>query len=1083
LTPALHTWTGANGFSWADSGNWIGGSPAGDSQATLEFPLAFGAKSLLSVDNIPGKLFIQNMIFDGSGYHLELDTLNTNPAPSVTLDFDIVANNTSGTNSLVGMPLGLAQGVGFTHFFTAANGGTLILDSLSDAEGSNNITTSGAGVVQLLGTNSTYVGSTNVNAGTLIVANTGIPPTTVVNVANGAQFALASDITIGALSGPAGSRVALDVSTLHVQGGSFSGVISGTASSNLSMDGTGTFTLAGANTYSGGTHVNSGTLRVGGGFNTIPSASAVTVNAGARFDLNGFLVTMGSLAGAGSVTLGNQGLTVGVLHTGSNGSSTTFSGVISGPGSVVKEGSGTFTLANNNTYSGGTLIAGGTLRLAVNNAVPAAGIVTINSGTLDLNGKDDTIGSLRGAGAVTLGNGTLFTGVNNTSTTYSGIISGSGNLVKTGTGTFTLAGANTYSGRTNIAEGVLRLGVNNAIPPTSSAVLGFIFARVPATLDLNNFNDTIGSLTEIPSLNHFVTLGQGTLTTGADGSSRTFRGVISGSGGLTKIGAGTFVLAGNNTYTGATTVQAGTLEVDGSCGNVIVNGGTLRGVGSVASIDALSGATVSPGVTAFPGTLHCTNFANFASGSALQVRLNSKTAFDQLNVGGLVVLNGTPTLSVTVNYPAQVGPPPDTFTIISAGVGVTGTFNGLPNVNPPATFTANGQRFQIQYFPTSVVLTRVAGPVTHFQIDTPSTTQAGAPFDYTLTALDDGNRIVSLFTGTVRFSSQDPLGTRLPDDYTFTIGEGGDNGVHIFSGGATLFTAGSWDVTATVLNTGATSSATVTVSPAPAVSFAILTPPTATAGKGFDLTLAAQDPYGNIDTNYRGTVRFATSDAPGSTLPAAYTFPAADNGVHTFAAGAALITAGSQTILTSDAASGFNGSAAVVVTPAPADHFVLSAPAQVSAGVPFDLTITALDPYGNTDTNYQGTVHFNTSDSDPGVVLPAGYTFQPGDGGVYASAGSVTLVTPGDQTITATDPESGITGSASVSVSGGATAPPGRRGGGSGAPGPLVAAGVSGVSASATGGAGAGKIGQLDAGIVDGFFASTQQDTPSRADR
>jgi autotransporter-associated beta strand protein len=710
LTPALHTWTGAKGFSWADAGNWIGGTPAGDSQATLEFPLTFGSLSLLSVDDIPGELFIQSMIFDGSGYHLELDTLNTNPAPSITLDFDVVANNTSGTNSLVGMPLGLAQGVAFTHFFTQANGGTLILDSLSDAEGSNNITTSGSGVVQMVGTNSTYVGSTNVNAGTLVAANTGIPQTTVVNVANGAQFALATDITIGALNGPAGSRVALDVSKLHVQGGSFSGVISGTASSNLSMDGTGTFTLAGANTYSGGTHVNSGTLRVGGGFNTIPIASAVTMNASARFDLNGFLVTMGSLAGAGSVTLGNQGLTVGVLHTGSNGASTTFSGVISGPGSVVKEGSGTFTLANNNTYSGGTLLSGGTLRLAVNDAVPAAGIVTINSGTFDLNGKDDTIGSLRGAGAVTLGGGTLFTGGNNTSTIYSGIISGSGNLVKTGTSTFTLAGANTYSGRTNIAEGVLRLGANNAIPPTSSVVLGFILARLPATFDLNNFNDTIGSLTEIPSLNHFVTLGQGTLTTGADGSSGNgFRGVISGPGGLTKIGAGTFVLAGKNTYTRATTVQAGTLEVDGSCGIVLVNGGTLRGVGTVASLDALSGATVSPGVTAFPGTLHCTNFANFASGSAFQVRLNSKTAFDQLNVGGPVVLNGAPTLSVTVNYPAQVGPPPDTFAIISSGVGVTGTFNGLPNVNPPATFTANGQLFEIQYFPTSVVLTRVAG--------------------------------------------------------------------------------------------------------------------------------------------------------------------------------------------------------------------------------------------------------------------------------------------------------------------------------------------------------------------------------------
>ena len=57
----------------------------------------------------------------------------------------------------------------------------------------------------------------------------------------------------------------------------------------------------------------------------------------------------------------------------------------------------------------------------------------------------------------------------------------------------------------------------------------------------------------------------------------------------------------------------------------------------------------------------------------------------------------------------------------------------------------------------------------------------------------------------------------------------------------------------------------------------------------------------------------------------------------------------------------------------PANHFALAAPAQVTPGVPFDLTVTALDPYGNTDTNYQGSVHFITSDTDPGVVLLADY--------------------------------------------------------------------------------------------------------------
>jgi hypothetical protein len=90
--------------------------------------------------------------------------------------------------------------------------------------------------------------------------------------------------------------------------------------------------------------------------------------------------------------------------------------------------------------------------------------------------------------------------------------------------------------------------------------------------------------------------------------------------------------------------------------------------------------------------------------------------------------------------------------------------------------------------------------------------------------------------------------------------------------------------------------------------------------------------------------------------------------------------------------------------------------------MPFDVTITALDPYGNVDLNYRGIVTFSTSDTGAGVILPTGYTFTTGDGaddGVHAFVGGFTLITPGDQTITATDTVSGITGSASVTVGGG----------------------------------------------------------------
>ena len=82
--------------------------------------------------------------------------------------------------------------------------------------------------------------------------------------------------------------------------------------------------------------------------------------------------------------------------------------------------------------------------------------------------------------------------------------------------------------------------------------------------------------------------------------------------------------------------------------------------------------------------------------------------------------------------------------------------------------------------------------------------------------------------------------------------------------------------------------------------------------------------------------------------------------------------------------------------------------------------LTALDPYGNVDMNYRGTVTWASSDSDPGVILPADYTFQATDNGVASFPAGVTLITPGNQSLTATDTASGITGSGTLTV-----APPG----------------------------------------------------------
>jgi hypothetical protein len=101
---------------------------------------------------------------------------------------------------------------------------------------------------------------------------------------------------------------------------------------------------------------------------------------------------------------------------------------------------------------------------------------------------------------------------------------------------------------------------------------------------------------------------------------------------------------------------------------------------------------------------------------------------------------------------------------------------------------------------------------------------------------------------------------------------------------------------------------------------------------------------------------------------------------------------------------------------ASAARFVVTAPATATAGTAFDTTVVAVDDFGQVAVGYGGTIHFQTTDPEPDVVLPPDYTFQAGDGGVADFPMGVTLFTPGDQTLTVTDLDSGITGSTIVTL-------------------------------------------------------------------
>jgi len=176
-------------------------------------------------------------------------------------------------------------------------------------------------------------------------------------------------------------------------------------------------------------------------------------------------------------------------------------------------------------------------------------------------------------------------------------------------------------------------------------------------------------------------------------------------------------------------------------------------------------------------------------------------------------------------------------------------------------------------------------------------------------------------------------------------------------------------------------------------------PATITAGVSGGFTVTARNADGTTDTGFRGIVRFSSSD-PQAVLPADYTFTAADAGTRTFAA--TLKTAGGQsitaTVLGSDG--GTATQSGIAVNPAAASRFsVAGFPTPATAGVAGTLTVTALDPYGDRATGYQGTVRLGSSDAT--AALPGNYAFTAADAGMHTFA--ATLKKAGTQSLTATD--------------------------------------------------------------------------------
>lgn len=761
----------------------------------------------------------------GTGY-LVLTGANTYSGPTLVTanDLAIAGNGTLGNT------------VGGT---TVSSGATLRLAVTSCAE---NITISGvgyqAGEGALEGYDTTYTGLLALGAAATVC--TFAPSDTTFAITNPGTILGASRTLT--LSGFSGSK------------GSISSII-GTGTGGVIVSDGAIWTLTGANTFSGIVTVNSNSTLViptinnggAGNFGPLGISSATTAVS----------LTTGTLEYTGGTASSNKPFTLstsGTIQVDNAATELTLSGIIAGAGdALTKTGPGTLTLTAANTYSGGTTLSGGTLKLSGgNDRLATTGGLVMNGGKLDLGGTDQTVASLIGYGTIVNNGGGSSVLTVNTSTTnnaYSNFIfdndnatAGTVGISKSGTGTLNLSlgGTSNYTGAVLVTNGIL---VANSFDALGSAT-GSTIVSSGATLRIQstyiaaepieisgvgetgtagalegtastyggllklNAASTIAAIDIYPEFSFAITntgtiFGATTglaltLAGGGDGSlASIWNGGISGTPGagtLVKTGTGKWALFGANTYTGTTTISAGilniqnasalggtandttitagaTLQIEGGITTPAAEAVTIRGVGAVGATGAFENVA---GVNDWAGPVILGADSTISSDAGTFIISNTGTIYGT-TTGFDLTLAGAGNGSLASIWNGGISSAVGAGTLIKAGTG-TWTLTNL-NTYTGKTFIRDGVLDIKTLKNVSGGSSSLGAPTTaaNGTIDMGSTTTTGT-LRFTGTADAASNRVINLAgtTGGATFDSSSATNNKIQFTSAFTATGLGD---------------------------------------------------------------------------------------------------------------------------------------------------------------------------------------------------------------------------------------------------------------------------------------------------------------------